>query len=186
MEVMDEPLRALVMSFNLAGKAQTLVEMGLKEAADLDYLDDVVQNPKCTLDLVTEAKLNRLKAAWLEQRQREQHSQGAAAALAPPAALQPSRGGVGGRSPSHSRLPARAAALWGSAGGVAGGKRAADAAPDTALEAAGEAAFGGFGDPQAGGRAGLGMVAGGGFVAPAERERKKRSVLYGGEVTGLN
>ena len=91
-----------------------------------------------------------------------------------------------GRTPSHSRLPARAAALWGSAGGVAGGKRAADAAPDTALEAAGEAAFGGFGDPQAGGRAGLGMVAGGGFVAPAERERKKRSVLYGGEVTGLN
>ena len=105
MEVMDEPLRALVMSFNLAGKAQTLVEMGLKEAADLDYLDDVVQNPKCTLDLVTEAKLNRLKAAWLEQRQRAPSGQGAVEALTSrcPPALQ---GAVVGRTPSHSAPPA--------------------------------------------------------------------------------
>ncbi len=112
-------MHALVMRFGLEDNAQKMVRLGLKRAADLDYLDDVCQNPKCTLDLVTEAKLKRLKAAWLEQRQSGPSGQGAAAAPAPPAALEPSRGCVGGRAHHHPapRLPAPGLAVrWRPAG----------------------------------------------------------------------
>ena len=148
MDRMDEPLRAFFKNLNMANVAQQVVDLGLTRADDLEYLDDLLSDPECTLNLMTKCKLKRIRNLWVEQRHGAPSGQGAASApglaglAPPPAVLQEQRAeAAGGQTPSPTPAPTSPRASQHSGSGAvrgADGKRAADAVQDTAREAGDE------------------------------------------------